>query len=107
MFQLLGIPVGYERGLIRERAKGTQQSLNSNSKKAQGSSIKVWSPAKGLRAPSIMLPTSRCEKGLFIGVLEHKVHQSARDGRVRGATKAEAEWLIPNPIGVVPGGMAL
>ena len=38
-----------------------------------------------------------------LGVSERKVRQLARDGRVRGATKVGAEWLIPTPIEVMPG----
>lgn len=38
-----------------------------------------------------------------LGISERRVRQLARDGRVRGATKAGAEWLIPTPVDVVPG----
>ena len=38
-----------------------------------------------------------------LGVSERRVRQLARDGRVRGATKTDAEWLIPTPVKVVPG----
>ncbi len=38
-----------------------------------------------------------------LGVSERRVRKLARDGRVRGATKAGAEWLIPTPVEVVPG----
>ena len=38
-----------------------------------------------------------------LGVSERRVRKLARDGRVLGATKAGAEWLIPAPIEVIPG----
>ncbi len=38
-----------------------------------------------------------------LGVSERRVRKLARDGRVRGATKAGAEWLIPTPVEVTPG----
>ena len=38
-----------------------------------------------------------------LGVSERRVRQLARDGRVRGAIKSGAEWLIPTPIEVIPG----
>ena len=38
-----------------------------------------------------------------LGVSERRVRKLARDGRVRGATKTGAEWLIPTPVEVVPG----
>ena len=38
-----------------------------------------------------------------LGVSERRVRKLARDGRVRGATKAGAEWLIPSPVDVIPG----
>ena len=37
------------------------------------------------------------------GISERRVRRLARDGRVRGAVKAGAEWLIPTPVEVVPG----
>lgn len=43
------------------------------------------------------------EAAMRLGISERRVRQLARDGRVRGATKAGAEWLIPIPIDVVPG----
>lgn len=43
------------------------------------------------------------EAALRLGISERRVRQLARDGRVRGATKAGAEWLIPTPVNVVPG----
>ena len=38
-----------------------------------------------------------------LGVSERRVRQLAGEGRVRGATKAGAEWLIPTPVELVPG----
>ena len=38
-----------------------------------------------------------------LGVSERRVRQLARDGRMRGAMKAGAEWLIPTPVEVTPG----
>ena len=38
-----------------------------------------------------------------LGVSERRVRKLARDGRVRGAVKAGAEWLIPTPVDVIPG----
>ena len=38
-----------------------------------------------------------------LGVSERRVRQLAGEGRVRGATKAGAEWLIPTPVDLVPG----
>ena len=38
-----------------------------------------------------------------LGVSERRVRHLAREGRVRGATKAGAEWLIPTPVEVIPG----
>ena len=38
-----------------------------------------------------------------LGVSERRVRKLARDGRIRGAVKASAEWLIPTPVEVIPG----
>ena len=38
-----------------------------------------------------------------LGVSDRRMRQLARDGRVRGATKTGAEWLIPTPVEVIPG----
>ena len=38
-----------------------------------------------------------------LGVSERRVRQLAGEGRVRGAVKAGAEWLIPTPVELVPG----
>lgn len=38
-----------------------------------------------------------------LGVSERRVRKLARDGRVRGATKAGSEWLIPTPVELIPG----
>ena len=38
-----------------------------------------------------------------LGVSERRVRQLAGEGRVRGAIKAGAEWLIPTPVELVPG----
>ena len=43
------------------------------------------------------------EAALRLGVSERRVRKLARDGRVRGATKAGGEWLIPTPVEVTPG----
>ena len=43
------------------------------------------------------------EAAIRQGVSERRVRKLARDGRVRGATKTGAEWLIPTPVEVVPG----
>ena len=37
-----------------------------------------------------------------LGVSERRVRKLAGDGRVRGAIKAGAEWLIPTPVEVTP-----
>ena len=37
------------------------------------------------------------------GVSERRVRRLAREGRGRGATKTGAEWLIPQPVEVIPG----
>ena len=38
-----------------------------------------------------------------LGVSERRVRKLARDGRVQGATKTGAGWLIPTPVDVIPG----
>ena len=38
-----------------------------------------------------------------LGVSERRVRQLARDGRMTGAMKSGAEWLIPTPVEVTPG----
>ena len=38
-----------------------------------------------------------------LGISERRVRHLAGEGRVRGATKAGAEWLIPTPVELVPG----
>ena len=43
------------------------------------------------------------EAAMRLGVTERRMRQLARDGRVRGAVKAGAEWLIPTPVEVTPG----
>ena len=43
------------------------------------------------------------EAAIRLGVSERRVRQLARDGRVRGATKTGAEWLIPAPVELIPG----
>ena len=43
------------------------------------------------------------EAAIRLGVSERRVRRLARDGRVQGATKAGAEWMIPTPIEVIPG----
>ena len=43
------------------------------------------------------------EAATRLGVSERRVRQLARNGRIRGATKAGSEWLIPTPVEVVPG----
>ena len=43
------------------------------------------------------------QAAIELGVSERRVRQLAGAGRVRGAIKAGAEWLIPKPVEVVPG----
>ena len=43
------------------------------------------------------------QAAIRLGISERRVRQLACDGRVRGATKTGAEWLIPTPVQVVPG----
>ena len=43
------------------------------------------------------------EAAARLGVSERRIRKLASDGRVRGATKSGAEWLIPTPIDVIPG----
>ena len=43
------------------------------------------------------------ESAIRLGVSERRVRKLACDGRVRGATKTGAEWLIPTPVEVIPG----
>ncbi len=43
------------------------------------------------------------EAAMRLGVSERRVRKLARDGRVQGATKTGAEWLIPTPVEVTPG----
>ena len=43
------------------------------------------------------------QAAIRLGISERRVRQLACDGRVRGATKTRAEWLIPTPVQVVPG----
>ncbi len=43
------------------------------------------------------------EAAIRLGVSERRVRKLARDGRMRGATKNGADWLIPTPVEVIPG----
>ena len=43
------------------------------------------------------------QAAIQLGVSERRVRKLARDGRLRGAVKAGAEWLIPTPVNVIPG----
>lgn len=43
------------------------------------------------------------QAAIRLGISERRVRKLARDGRVRGAIKAGAEWIIPTPVEVVPG----
>ena len=43
------------------------------------------------------------QAAIRLGVSERRVRKLARDGRVRGATKAGGEWLIPTPVEVIAG----
>ena len=43
------------------------------------------------------------EAAIRMGVSERRVRKLARDGRLKGAAKAGAEWLIPTPVEVIPG----
>ena len=42
------------------------------------------------------------EAATRLGVSERRVRKLALDGRVRGATKSGADWLIPTPVEVIP-----
>ena len=42
------------------------------------------------------------QAAIQLGVSERRVRQLAREGRMRGAAKAGAEWLIPTPVEVMP-----
>jgi len=43
------------------------------------------------------------EAAIRLGASERRVRKLARDGRLREAVKAGAEWLIPTPVDVIPG----
>ena len=43
------------------------------------------------------------QAALRLEVSERRVRKLARDGRLRGATKASGEWLIPTPVELIPG----
>ena len=43
------------------------------------------------------------EAAIRLGVSERRVRKLALDGRLRGAIKSGAEWLIPTPVEVTPG----
>ena len=43
------------------------------------------------------------EAAIRLGVSERRVRKLTRDGRVRGAAKTGAEWLIPTPVELIPG----
>ena len=43
------------------------------------------------------------EAALRLGVSERRVRKLAGDGRLLGAVKTGAEWLIPTPVEVTPG----
>lgn len=43
------------------------------------------------------------QAAIRLGVSERRVRKLAGDGRVRGATKAGGEWLIPTPVEGIPG----
>ena len=43
------------------------------------------------------------EAAIRLGVSERRVRRLAGDGRLKGAVKAGAEWLIPTPVDVIPG----
>ncbi len=43
------------------------------------------------------------EAATRLGVSERRVRKLALDGRVRGATKSGADWLIPTPVELLPG----
>lgn len=42
------------------------------------------------------------EAATRLGVSERRVRKLALDGRVRGAIKSGADWLIPTPVEVIP-----
>ena len=50
-----------------------------------------------------MAKVTVCNAVIELGLSERRVRQLAGSGRVRGATKAGAEWLIPKPVGLVSG----
>ena len=54
-------------------------------------------------APDDVANVTVKEAAVRLGVSERRVRKLARDGRVRGATKTGAEWLIPTPVDVIPG----
>ena len=43
------------------------------------------------------------EAAVRLGVSERRVRKLAQDGRISGAVKTGAEWLIPTPVEVTPG----
>lgn len=43
------------------------------------------------------------QAAIELGVSDRRVRQLAREGRVTGAIKTGAEWLIPTPVEVIPG----
>ena len=43
------------------------------------------------------------EAAVRLGVSDRRVRKLARDGRMRGAIKAGAEWLISTPVELIPG----
>ena len=42
------------------------------------------------------------QAAIRLGVSERRVRHLAQEGRVRGATKTGAEWLIPTPVELIP-----
>ena len=43
------------------------------------------------------------QAAIELGISDRRVRQLAREGRMRGAIKEGAEWLIPTPVEVIPG----
>ena len=42
------------------------------------------------------------QAAIELGISDRRVRQLAREGRMRGAIKNGAEWLIPTPVEVIP-----
>ena len=71
------------------------------------STLKEPSPVEFELAPEVpaddVANVTVKEAAIRLGVSERRIRQLARDGRMQGATKTGAEWLIPTPVEVMPG----